>query len=160
MATIQVNVTINAVSITNIGTVNQGEYNVTDWEFTFSNDYEGLIKRAVFINGLGRSYLTEIKDNNKCSIPLEVLNLTGLVYLGVYGYRKEGSNLVLVYSPSSTTFNISTGSNKFNNYVSSIGAMDLIYRLNELVTDVQRVSIFKQCWWIISTFIVKIINYN
>jgi hypothetical protein len=30
MATIQVNVTINAVSITNIGTVNQGEYNVTD----------------------------------------------------------------------------------------------------------------------------------
>lgn len=104
-----------------------------------------MIKRAVFINGLGRSYLTEIKDNNKCSIPLEVLNLTGLVYLGVYGYRKEGSNLVLVYSPSPTTFNISTGSNKFNNYVSSIGAMDLIYRVNELVTDVQRVSIFKQC---------------
>ena len=69
MATIQVNVTINAVSIINISTVNQGEYNVTDWEFTFSNDYEGLIKRAVFINGLGRSYLTEIKDNNKCSIP-------------------------------------------------------------------------------------------
>ena len=47
---IQVNVTINEVKVTNKDIVNQGEYGVNECQFTFSNEYDNLAKRAIFYN--------------------------------------------------------------------------------------------------------------
>ena len=51
---VNLNVTINKVTITNQTTpeINQGEYNVNTCNFNFSQEFEGLEKRAVFSNVL------------------------------------------------------------------------------------------------------------
>ena len=90
-------------------TINAGEYNITKCQFEFSNDYEGLTKRAVFTTCSGVVMVQEIL-NNECVIPSEVLEQSGSVKLGVYGYETSDDKLVLRASPTPKHFNVVDGS--------------------------------------------------
>lgn len=91
--------------------VESGEYNVTECNFTFSSEYEGLTKKAVFTGENGIAYLETIVDNN-CMIPSEILATSQVVQIGVYGYDVDGNELLLRYSPEPTQFYIHQGSYK------------------------------------------------
>ena len=88
--------------------VNSGEYNVQQCEFTFSNEYNGLTKMAIFSNE-DSSYTTMI-NNGSCIIPSEILQTEGTIGLGVYGYLVQGDNLIKRYSPKPVFFNVELGS--------------------------------------------------
>ena len=116
---IQLSVSINKVEITSIDTINQGEYGVNQCEFTFTQEFNNLTKRAVFTNVLGKSYLVEI-ENDTCEIPAEALALAGDIRIGVYAYEvDENDELVLRYSPTYTKFSIAEGS-----YISKVSLSD------------------------------------
>lgn len=87
--------------------INAGEYNITTLEFDFSEEYEELTNMAVF-STCENSYKTPIL-NNQCVIPYEVLEETGNVLLGVYGYEGD-EELTLRYSPTPKYFHVVKGS--------------------------------------------------
>lgn len=89
--------------------INAGEYNITPCVFEFSEEYEGLINKAIFSTCGGENYPVDIV-NNECVIPFEVLQEPGKVLLGVYGYSKDGDTLILRYSPTPKYFAVSKGS--------------------------------------------------
>lgn len=91
--------------------VNSGEYNVNECTFEFSQEYEGLTKVAVFSLCDGTTKNVTIL-NNQCIIPVECLQETGQVQIGVYGYATENGNLVLRYSPTPQNFVVRLGSYK------------------------------------------------
>lgn len=98
------------VKITKKDSVNSGEYNVHECNFVFSSDYEGLIKKAVFINDNNEKIEEDIIDN-KCDIPKTFLIKKGNIQLGVYAYEMDfQNNLMLRYSPVPTNFYIQQGS--------------------------------------------------
>ena len=107
---ININVTTTKVTITSIDTINKGEYNINDCIFTFSQEFANLTTRAVFSNGIDKTIVSEIDENNKCIIPEEILFLYGKCSLGVYGYENENNKLRLRYSPAPTSFKIDKGS--------------------------------------------------
>lgn len=108
----QISVNTNNVILKKVNTIESGEYNVTPCNFTFTEEYDGLIKTAVFTKN-GISYKMNI-INNLCQIPYEVLEKTGVVALGVFAYEEQDSNLILRYSPRPTVFNVTQGSYKEN----------------------------------------------
>ena len=135
----QINVTVNKVEIIDENTINKGEYNIHTCEFTFANEYNGLIKRAVFT--ANKSYYVEINLNNICIIPEEVLQLQGNVTLGVYAYENnENNELQLRYSPEPTKFFVNNGSYvaNANSTIPEGEATDLIKRVNDIVAEVQK----------------------
>ena len=92
--------------------VNEGEYNITQLDFEFSEEYTNdLVKKAIFIGNDGKAYEMVI-FNNACMIPSEILLKNQLVLLGVYAYKVDEDNLVLRYSPTPKMFQISNGSYK------------------------------------------------
>lgn len=108
----QISVNTNNVILNKKDTIESGEYNVTPCNFTFTEEYEGLIKTAVFTKN-SRSYKMNI-INNMCQIPYEVLENPGAVALGVFAYEEQNQFLVLRYSPRPTVFNVTQGSYKEN----------------------------------------------
>ena len=109
------NIQVNphTITITRTVDINAGEYNITTCTFEFSEEYTGLTKQAVF-STCEDTYKTPIL-NNQCTIPSEVLETSGQVLLGVYGYDSEDDELVLRYSPTPQYFNVSKGSYKEGN---------------------------------------------
>ena len=101
----------NNVNIIQENQVESGEFNVTTCQFSFSNEYEGLTKKAVFTGQDGIAYLETIIDG-ECSIPSEVLATNQVVQIGVYAYEVDGEVLLLRYSPKPTVFYIHQGSYK------------------------------------------------
>ena len=101
----------NNVNIIQENQVESGEYNVTTCQFSFSNEYEGLTKKAVFTGQDGIAYLETIIDS-ECSIPSEVLATNQVVQIGVYAYEVDGEELLLRYSPVPTNFSVEQGSYK------------------------------------------------
>lgn len=95
--------------------VNSGELNVHKCNFDFSEEYNDLIKKAIFMDEQKNSYVRTI-TNNICNIPTEILSQKGLCKIGVYGYElDENENEVLRYSPKPTLFYINEGSYVGNN---------------------------------------------
>ena len=101
----------NNVIVTELEQVESGEYNVTSCEFIFTDEFNGLTKKAVFTGEDGTAYLQTIVDN-KCSIPSEILATSQVVQIGVYAYAVENEELILRYSPEPTNFSIHEGSYK------------------------------------------------
>ena len=98
------------VKITKKDSVNSGEANVHICNFVFSDEYEGLIKKAVFTTEQEATYSANIV-NNKCDIPIDILYKKGNIKLGVYGYELgQNEELILRYSPIPTNFYINQGS--------------------------------------------------
>lgn len=103
-----INVTKNAVVIIeNDYIINKGEYKVNKCNFTFSEEYTDLVKKAIFVAGDIKKEMAII--NNECDIPYEVLN-SDAVELRVYAYEVDGEDLVLRYSPTHTNFYLRVGS--------------------------------------------------
>lgn len=88
--------------------LHKGEYGVHKCYFGFSEEYNNLIKIAVFKYEY-QTYKVDI-INNVCDIPSEVLNRAGEVIIGVYGYASENENLLLRYSPIADMFSVGKGS--------------------------------------------------
>lgn len=109
-----IQVTPHTIAITLDSSVNAGEYNITPCEFTFTEEYENLAKIAIFSSCDGTVIKTPIL-NNQCAIPIEVLQHSGNVSLGVYAYETDNDELVLRYSPTPKYFNVRKGSFKVGN---------------------------------------------
>lgn len=102
-------VNANNVILSQIDQIESGEYNITECNFVFSNEYNGLTKIAVFTGENGDTYKITIL-NNKCEIPSELLAQTQIVQIGVYAYDVQGTEMILRYSPMPTRFMIEKGS--------------------------------------------------
>lgn len=110
------NIQVNphTIIITRYTDINVGEYNITKCSFTFSEEYEGLTKQAVFTTCSG-TYKTPILSN-ECTIPGEVLvDSNDSILLGVYAYETNNDELVLRYSPKPQYFSILDGSYREGN---------------------------------------------
>ena len=108
----KVNVTKDNVTIQDkcLIKVHEGEYNVNELDFTFSEDYTGdLVINAVFSVEGEKAYQMSV-INNKCSIPAEVLENPGRVTFGVYAYKIIEDQLDLRYSPYPDFFVVISGS--------------------------------------------------
>lgn len=85
--------------------VTSGSVNVYGVRFTFSEDWEGLTRKAVFrVGGMSRAVLLD--EDGVCTIPWELLetyqpNMT--LYAGVYGTREETA-LPTVWASLGTVF--------------------------------------------------------
>lgn len=107
----KIQVTVNNVIIQEKNILNENEYNVHECEFEFTEEYNGLTKKAVFTGLDGKTYVQTIIDD-KCNIPNEILQKRQTVKLGVYGYDVDNEELMLRYSPRPTEFTIHEGSYK------------------------------------------------
>ena len=74
-----IQVTPHLITITQDDNINAGEYNITQCEFEFTDEYEDLTKQAVF-STCESTYKVPIL-NNQCTIPSEVLENPGQVTL-------------------------------------------------------------------------------
>lgn len=85
--------------------VTSGSVNVYAVRFTFSEDWDGLTRKAVFrVGGMSRAVLLD--EDGMCTLPWELLetyqpNMT--LYAGVYGTR-EGTALPTVWASLGTVF--------------------------------------------------------
>ena len=110
---LEINVTKDNVKITNKEKVHNGEYKATKCVFAFSEDFDGLTKKAIFE---AQDILIEMLIlDNECDIPVEVLlSDYHQCNLRVYGYETEEvsgeQELKLRYSPTYDTFPIYKGS--------------------------------------------------
>lgn len=103
----QIQVNVNNLSLIKADELNENEYNIHNIQFTFSEEYEGLSKVALFT--AANTYKVIIV-NNECSIPPEVLTNNGCFTLGVYAFEVNGDELIERYSPSPINLYVQTGS--------------------------------------------------
>ena len=104
----KIKVTKDEVRITELPKVHTGEYKANICEFDFSEEWDSLVKKAVFTYKLDEPIKMDIADD-KCDIPVEVLKY-GEVKIGVYGYTVDGEDLVLRYSPTPDKWFVVEGS--------------------------------------------------
>lgn len=104
----QIKVNPHTIELTKDNIVNEGEYNINTCFFEFSEEYNGLSKKAVFTNG--ENTYSQIINNNECIIPYEVLENEGAIIIGVYGYETSGETLIKRYSPTPVQFYVDKGS--------------------------------------------------
>ncbi len=88
------NVDRQTISRTDNNTPHSGSKGYLSAEFTFSEDWEGLVKTAVFTHG-EQSYEI-LLDNNACLVPHEVIEC-GVLYVAVRGDDTNGN---VVYVPT------------------------------------------------------------
>lgn len=106
----QVEVTTTELTLTELDTLNENEYNVHTIEFSLSDEYtDDLVKVAVFTTSDDTSYKITLSDT-ECSIPAEVLESTGAFTLGLYAYTVEDETLTLRYSPTPVRVYVVSGS--------------------------------------------------
>jgi hypothetical protein len=96
-----VEVTKDAVAISEYSVVNTGEFCVNECEFILPDCFEGLNVTAVFNN------IPVPLVDSRCLVPtLE----KGSAVLGVYAYREGENGMEIMYSPRPTVFTVSQGS--------------------------------------------------
>lgn len=115
MEKIEIKVTKTNISLTNGYVLNQGEYQVDKCSFAFSDDYEGLVKKAIFVNGDTSIDMVIIDD--ECDIPYEILQNSTEFVLKVYGYQVENEELKVRYSPTALKIFLREGSYQGSNEV-------------------------------------------
>lgn len=108
MENIEIKVTKTNISITNGYVLNQGEYQVDKCKFTFSDEYAGLVKKAIFVNG--NTSIDMVILNDECNIPYEILQNSNEFTLKVYGYQVQNEELVVRYSPTALKVFLREGS--------------------------------------------------
>lgn len=104
-----INVTTKNVTIDSEN-LNKGEYNIRECNFTFSEEYDGLVCKALFTVSKTKLTYEQSIVNNKCEIPYEATINRGKVILGVIGYEIEDEELVKRYSPKPDEFFVLDGS--------------------------------------------------
>lgn len=142
------NVYVNQDFVTIIkDNVHQGEYNIHELEFEFSEEYtEDLVKKVIFTPQPNVNYSATIIDN-KATIPEEALRKTGDLLIGVYAYEVENEELKMRYSPAPTYLKITNGSYSASQtgttMIPALTVEEYEQRLNEILTkfefDAQKV---------------------
>ena len=135
----QINVTKNKVSIEAGHTANEGEYNIRQCDFSFSEDYtDDLVKEAVFSKD-GKSYKEVIIDNT-CIIPIEVLEKKGTITIGVYAYsvKEESGEEILEkrFSPAPAKIFMDYGSYVKEAENSSVPTPTEMEQIQTIVNDI------------------------
>lgn len=69
---------------------------VDSCKFTFSKDWEGYGKTAVFGSDIENLSACQIDDNDCCTIPAEALTESGKIYVGVFGSSTDNKNKTFV----------------------------------------------------------------
>lgn len=91
--------------------VNEKELNITECEFVFSEEIpSNYVKEAYFT--LNENSYKVILQNDKCSIPSEVLSEKGMVEIGVIAYEVIGTEHIKRYNPSPVYITTMIGSMK------------------------------------------------
>ena len=137
----QIIVNPHTLELTKTTDVNSGEYNINTCEFTFSSEYEGLTKMAIFTNE-ENSFQTMI-TNGHCIIPAEILETEGTIGLGVYGYEVNGDNLIKRYSPKPVFFNVELGSYQLAQEATDPSAdiiTQILQELENLSNDIETIQ--------------------
>lgn len=105
----KIRVTKDEVVIEENSKIHKGEYNVNPIEFTFTSDYDNLIKKAIFETEKDKIEVS-IK-NDKCNIPMQVLQgKQNSFNLRVYGYKEKDNELSLRFSPTYVNIPLYSGS--------------------------------------------------
>ncbi len=137
----KIKVTKNECLLEEENIVNKGEYNVTEIEFEFSEEYNELVKKAIFATELGA--YEKLINNNKCTIPEEVLRQKGYVVIGVYAYKVENETLELRYSPKPLNKFIEDGSYTSNIINSEELTPTDKEQMEQAITDLQNDKVDK-----------------
>lgn len=103
------NVTTEKVTIKQNAILNKGEYNVTKCRFVFANDYNNLVKKAVFFVNDSAIELS-LDSNNECFVPNEALTYRGNIEIGAFGLISSNNVLEEVYSPDPVSKEVIDGS--------------------------------------------------
>ena len=103
------NVTTEKVTIKQNAILNKGEYNVTKCRFVFTNDYNNLVKKAVFFVNDSAVELS-LDSNNECFVPNESLTYRGNIAIGAFGLISSNNVLEKVYSPDPVSKEVIDGS--------------------------------------------------
>ena len=103
------NVTTEKVTIKQNAILNKGEYNVTKCRFVFTNDYNNLVKKAVFFVNDSAVELS-LDSNNECFVPNEALTYRGNIEIGAFGLISSNNVLEKVYSPDPVSKEVIDGS--------------------------------------------------
>ena len=103
------NVTTEKVTIKQNAILNKGEYNVTKCRFVFTNDYNNLVKKAVFFVNDSAVELS-LDSNNECFVPNEALTYRGNIAIGAFGLISSNNVLEKVYSPDPVSKEVIDGS--------------------------------------------------
>lgn len=103
------NVTTEKVIIKQNAILNKGEYNVTKCRFVFTNDYNNLVKKAVFFVNDSAVELS-LDSNNECFVPNEALTYRGNIEIGAFGLISSNNVLEKVYSPDPVSKEVIDGS--------------------------------------------------
>lgn len=143
----EINVTATKLKLIKKSNLNKGEYNINSCNFNFSEEYEDLVKMAVFSNT--KAAYKVVISNNTCAIPIEVLEETGVFELGVYGYSLTEINgeevLEKRYSPTPIQIVVNYGSYKANANNSETPTAteyeQYVELLNEGLVGVQKIDI-------------------
>ena len=106
---IKLSVDKNIIKIIEADEIHKGEYKVNTINVEFSEEYNALTKKAVFLNSEGTYEIPII--NNEFNIPIEISMKQGKFTLGIYAYDIDDTEkLELRYSPKPTTFFVKDGS--------------------------------------------------
>lgn len=118
MILIKVSVDNQRVSFLERPDIYSGDVNVDKVEFSFCDVWADYTKTAVFYVNENEPYTVPLDENNRASIPAEVLEKPGKMFFGVYGVKgdKRLTSAVVPYkvgrgaittgkSPSSTPAN-------------------------------------------------------
>ena len=90
--------------------LNQGEYNIRECNFDLSEEYNGLVCKALFTVLKTKLTYEQAIENGTCQIPYEATVYKGNVVIGVIGYEIENEELVKRYSPNPDEFYVTDGS--------------------------------------------------
>lgn len=116
-----------------------GEVNVEELEFSFSPEWNGLNKIAVFTT-LGVTKYQAI-ENDRCYIPESTL--AGETELGVFGFEMDGENLKKRLSPKPVSIKFGKGSYIRGGDSESIPPTDFeryVAEIEELIGDIKEVD--------------------
>lgn len=98
--------------------IHKGEYHVNPLNFFFSEEYEGLNKKAIFEDDNNKVEVEII--NNSCDIPSIILNSKSNYFnLRVYGYSLINGQVEYRYSPTYETITLYEGS-----YISNVTVLE------------------------------------
>lgn len=97
----KITVTPKTVFVTQQSVINQGEFCVNECEFLLPECFDGLSVTAVFNN------IPVPVTEGRCMVPALK---KGNAVVGVYAYKTENDNTVLMYSPKPAMFYVGEGS--------------------------------------------------
>lgn len=89
---IRLNINHTRITASNLGTLVEGNINSIFLQFTFSAEWDGLSRIAVFVNGDVK--VSVYLSSDTCAIPWEVLTEPGELFLSLRGMGNDGNYII------------------------------------------------------------------